>query len=62
MRIEFIKPGNNVPKEVNVIIEEPADGETIKYAMDTESGNLVVDRFLYHAKRCAGQYCRITLP
>ena len=31
MRIEFIKPGNNVPKEVNVIIEVPAgdDEKTI---------------------------------
>ncbi|MDP8996244.1 MAG: inorganic diphosphatase, partial [Pseudomonadota bacterium] len=56
MRIEFIKPGNNVPKEVNVIIEVPAGGEPIKYEMDKEAGTLVVDRFLYTAMRYPGNY------
>ena len=56
MRIEFIKSGNNVPKEVNVIIEVPAGGEPIKYEMDKEAGTLVVDRFLYTAMRYPGNY------
>ncbi|MEO9167964.1 MAG: inorganic diphosphatase [Aestuariivirga sp.] len=56
MRIEFIKPGNNVPKEINVIIEVPAGGEPIKYEMDKEAGTLVVDRFLYTAMRYPGNY------
>ena len=37
MRIEFIKAGNNVPKEVNVVIEVPVGGEPIKYEMDKEA-------------------------
>jgi len=56
MRIEFITPGNNVPKEVNVVIEVPAGGEPIKYEMNKEAGTLVVDRFLYTAMRYPGNY------
>ena len=56
MRIEFISPGKNVPKEVNVIIEVPVGGEPIKYEMDKEAGTLVVDRFLYTSMRYPGNY------
>jgi inorganic pyrophosphatase len=56
MRMEFISPGKNVPKEVNVLIEVPAGGEPIKYEMDKEAGTLVVDRFLYTAMRYPGNY------
>ena len=56
MKIEAIKIGANVPKEVNVIVEVPAGGEPIKYEMDKESGTLVVDRFLYTAMRYPGNY------
>ena len=56
MRIEAIKIGTNVPKEVNVIVEVPAGGEPIKYEMDKEAGTLVVDRFLYTSMRYPGNY------
>ena len=56
MRIEFIKAGNNVPKEVNVVIEVPVGGEPIKYEMDKEAGTLIVDRFLYTSMRYPGNY------
>lgn len=56
MRIEAIKIGANVPKEVNVIVEVPAGGEPIKYEMDKEAGTLVVDRFLYTSMRYPGNY------
>ncbi len=56
MRIEFITPGNNVPKEINVLVEVPAGGEPIKYEMNKEAGTLVVDRFLYTAMRYPGNY------
>ena len=56
MRIEAIKVGANVPKEVNVIVEVPAGGEPIKYEMDKEAGTLVVDRFLYTSMRYPGNY------
>lgn len=38
--------GNNVPDDVNVIIEIPAQSEPIKYEVDKETGTLFVDRFL----------------
>lgn len=41
-----IKPGNNVPHEINVIIEIPAHSAPIKYEIDKESGRLFVDRFI----------------
>jgi inorganic pyrophosphatase len=46
MRIDAIPVGHDAPREVNVIIEIPKDGEPIKYEMDKASGALVVDRFL----------------
>ena len=56
MKIEAIKIGANVPKEVNVIVEVPAGGEPIKYEMDKEAGTLVLDRFLYTSMRYPGNY------
>jgi len=48
--------GNNVPVEVNVVIEVPIGGEPIKYEMDKASGALKVDRFLYTSMRYPGNY------
>ena len=44
MNINAIKPGKNIPEDVNVIIEVPIGGEPIKYEMDKGSGALFVDR------------------
>lgn len=41
-----ISAGDNLPHEFNVIIEIPADGGSIKYEVDKESGLLMVDRFM----------------
>lgn len=39
-----------------MIIEVPVGGEPIKYELDTDSGALVVDRFLYTPMRYPGNY------
>lgn len=44
-----IKPGHDVPNDINVIIEIPAHSEPIKYEVDKESGLLFVDRFMASA-------------
>ena len=56
MLIDAIKPGDNPPEDINVVIEVPIGGEPIKYEMDKSSGALVVDRFLYTAMRYPGNY------
>jgi inorganic pyrophosphatase len=56
VRIEAVSVGADPPHEVNVIVEVPVGGEPIKYEMDKEAGNLVVDRFLYTSMRYPGNY------
>lgn len=56
MNIDLIKPGNNPPHDINVIIEIPVGGEPIKYELDKASGALFVDRFLYTPMRYPGNY------
>jgi inorganic pyrophosphatase len=46
MDINKISAGNDVPNEVNVIIEISAGSNPVKYEYDKESGALLVDRFL----------------
>ncbi|MBP9721957.1 MAG: inorganic diphosphatase [Gammaproteobacteria bacterium] len=41
-----ISPGNNVPHEINVIIEIAANQNPIKYEVDKISGAIFVDRFM----------------
>ena len=56
MNIDRIKPGENPPTDINVIIEVPLGGEPIKYEMDKDSGAMVVDRFLYTSMRYPCNY------
>ncbi len=49
MDITKIAIGQNVPSEVNVIIEVPMGSEPIKYELDKDSGAIFVDRFLHTA-------------
>ncbi len=56
MNIDRIKPGENPPSDINVIIEVPLGGEPIKYEMDKDSGAMIVDRFLYTAMRYPCNY------
>ena len=46
MSLLKIDSGKDVPNEVNVIIEIPANSEPVKYEVDKESGALLVDRFM----------------
>ncbi|PAS92103.1 MAG: inorganic pyrophosphatase [Candidatus Dactylopiibacterium carminicum] len=45
MGFSSVSPGN-VPDEVNVIIEIPAQADPIKYEIDKDSGTVFVDRFM----------------
>src|SRR6201998_2638744 len=56
MRLDAIATGENVPHDVNVVIEVPIGGAPIKYEMDKKAGALIVDRFLYTAMRYPGNY------
>ncbi len=46
MNIENVSLGDNVPENINVIIEVAANSN-VKYEMDKKSGALFVDRFLH---------------
>jgi inorganic pyrophosphatase len=41
-----IDAGKNVPEEINVVIEIPANSNPVKYEVDKKSGALFVDRFM----------------
>jgi inorganic pyrophosphatase len=46
MNLNNLPLGNDVPNDVNVVIEIPAHGPPVKYEVDKDSGMLVVDRFM----------------
>lgn len=46
MDLSKIAIGNNVPEELNVIIEVPMGADPVKYEMDKDSGAICVDRFV----------------
>jgi inorganic pyrophosphatase len=46
MNIEKLSVGKDVPNNVNVIIEIPANASPVKYEVDKDSGALMVDRFM----------------
>lgn len=46
MGLENLAPGNQVPDDINVVIEIPSNSHPIKYEVDKESGLVMVDRFL----------------
>lgn len=46
MSFNNVSAGKNLPDEVNVIIEIPANADPIKYEVDKETGTLWVDRFM----------------
>lgn len=56
MHLNNIKPGDNAPGEVNVIIENPMGGDPVKYELDKETGAMFVDRFLHTAMYYPGNY------
>lgn len=46
MSINDIPAGKNIPEEINVIIEIPANSSPVKYEVDKDTGALMVDRFM----------------
>lgn len=46
MSFEQINPGQNIPEEINVIIEIPTQGDPVKYEVDKQTGTMHVDRFM----------------
>jgi inorganic pyrophosphatase len=56
MNINEIKAGDNVPHEINVIIEIPAFADPIKFEIDKTSGALWVDRFVGTSMRYPCNY------
>ena len=46
MNLDRVGPGNNIPEEINVVIEIPAHSDPVKYEVDKESGAMFVDRFM----------------
>ncbi len=46
MSLLKIDSGQNLPDEINVIIEIPMHGAPVKYEVDKDSGALFVDRFM----------------
>ena len=46
MDLHRVSRGRNVPHEINVIVEIPADSNPVKYEMDKDTGAMFVDRFM----------------
>lgn len=46
MSLKSVSAGNNLPSEINVIIEIPAHSDPVKYEVDKETGAMFVDRFM----------------
>jgi inorganic pyrophosphatase len=46
MNLDAISAGSDVPNDLNIIIEIPANADPVKYEIDKASGALFVDRFL----------------
>lgn len=56
MDISKLDIGENAPKEVNVIVENPIGGEPVKYEIDKKTGMVFVDRFLHTSMYYPGNY------
>lgn len=49
MNLDRVNSGRDVPNEINVIIEIPADSDPVKYELDKTTGAMFVDRFMSSA-------------
>ena len=56
MALDDIPPGDDLPNDINVIIEVPAHSEPVKYEIDKRSGAMFVDRFQGTAMRYPCNY------
>ena len=46
MNLDNLPLGNDVPNDINVVIEIPSHGSPVKYEVEKDSGTLMVDRFM----------------
>ena len=46
MALANVPSGNDLPNNINVIIEIPADSDPVKYEVDKDTGAVFVDRFM----------------
>lgn len=46
MNLDRVSSGQDLPNDVNVIIEIPAHADPVKYEVDKETGAMFVDRFM----------------
>jgi len=46
MNLDRVESGNNLPHDINVIIEIPSHSDPVKYEVDKETGAMFVDRFM----------------
>jgi inorganic pyrophosphatase len=46
MILDKVDAGRDIPNDLNVIIEIPANADPVKYEVDKETGALFVDRFM----------------
>jgi inorganic pyrophosphatase len=56
MNIDRVRSGQDVPNDVNVIIEIPAHSDPVKYEVDKETGAMFVDRFMSSAMHYPTNY------
>lgn len=46
MNLDRVSSGDDVPNQINVIIEIPANSDPVKYEVDKDTGAMFVDRFM----------------
>lgn len=46
MPLSLVTPGDDVPNDVNVVIEIPFRSDPVKYEVDKDTGAVFVDRFM----------------
>lgn len=46
MSLQKITAGKEIPKDINVVIEIPTQGDPVKYEVNKETGAMFVDRFM----------------
>lgn len=46
MNLDRVSSGDNVPDNINVIIEIPSHSDPVKYEVDKDTGAMFVDRFM----------------
>ena len=52
MILDRVTSGDDVPHNVNVIVEIPAHSDPVKYEVDKDTGAMFVDRFMNTARHC----------